>query len=366
MTDFILYGSQASLFTGKARAYLTWKGVGFDEVAVNGAVMKEVILPNVGWPVVPVVKMPDGSIVQDTADIIDAVEALHPKPSVMPASPVLQFASQLMQLYADQWLTVPAMHYRWNYNEDWIFGEFGRSIAPDADAETQYEVGKKSGMKFRAMVPMLGITPETIPAIEASYEAFLREFADHLAVHPYVFGGRPSYADFALYGPLYAHLYRDPESRKIMERVAPPVARWVERVGEGNALGPLVEGDEVPQTLLPLFRRHSKEHLPVLSATQALFDTWAETAEEGAEIPRMLGVVPFELEGIGGNVIARPFSLFRLQMALDVLQDMGPKDRKSAEAFLKSVGAGSLKDFKSTHRMERRNCKLCLVGGERY
>ena len=78
MTDYTLYGSQASLFTGKARAYLNWKGVSFDEIAVNQQIMKEVILPNVGWPVVPVVKMPDGTIVQDTADIIDAIEAEHP------------------------------------------------------------------------------------------------------------------------------------------------------------------------------------------------------------------------------------------------------------------------------------------------
>ncbi len=361
MTDYILYGSHASLFTGKARAYLNWKGVSFDEVAVNGAIMKDIILPNVGWPVVPVVKMPDGAIVQDTADIIDAVEAQHPAPPVMPNTPLLKFASYLMQLYADQWLTLPAMHYRWNYNEDGIFGEFGRSIAPEADPETQYEIGKRSGMKFRAMVPMLGINAETIPAIEASYESFLKEFADHLAVHPFVFGGRPSYADFALYGPLYAHLYRDPESRKIMERAAPPVARWVERVGAGETNGGLIQGDEVPPTLLPLFQRHSKEHLPVLAATQALFETWAETAEAGADIPRVLGGAPFEIEGVSGSIIARPFSLFRLQMALDVLEEMGPKDRKLAEAFLTSIGAERLADLKPSRRMERRNCKLCLV-----
>ena len=361
MTHYRLYGSQASLFTGKARAYMNWKGVTFDEVAVNGDVMKEVILPNVGWPVVPVVQMPDGKIVQDTADIIDAIEAQHPEPRVLPESPILQLASYLMQLYADQWLTLPAMHYRWNYNEDWIFGEFGRSIASEADAETQYEIGKKSGMKFRAMVPMLGITPETEPAIEASYEAFLKEFEGHLAVHPFVFGGRPSYADFALYGPLYAHLYRDPESRKIMERAAPPVARWVERVGAGEANGALIQGDEVPPTLLPLFQRHSKEHLPVLAATHALFETWAATAEEGADIPRVLGGAPFEIEGVSGSIIARPFSLFRLQIALDVLDDMGPKDRKLAEVFLNSVGAGALMDFKLSRRLERRNCKLCLA-----
>ena len=31
MTDYTLYGSQASLFTGKARGFLRWKGARFTE-----------------------------------------------------------------------------------------------------------------------------------------------------------------------------------------------------------------------------------------------------------------------------------------------------------------------------------------------
>jgi len=55
LTDYILYGSQASLFTGKARAYMQWKGVDFEERPVTETVMKTVILPNVGWAVIPVI-----------------------------------------------------------------------------------------------------------------------------------------------------------------------------------------------------------------------------------------------------------------------------------------------------------------------
>ena len=40
MADYTLYGSQASLFTGKARGYLRWKGVNFEEVAVNDQILK--------------------------------------------------------------------------------------------------------------------------------------------------------------------------------------------------------------------------------------------------------------------------------------------------------------------------------------
>jgi glutathione S-transferase len=362
MTDFILYGSQASLFTGKVRGYMNWKGVSFEEKAVDETIMKTVILPNVGWPVVPVLQTPDGRIVQDTADIIAEIESSHSEPSVMPAGPVQRFASLLMQVFADQWLLLPAMHYRWNYNEDWIFTEFGRSSAPDAPASEHYAIGKQRGERFRAMVPLLGIDETTIPGIEASYEQFLSEFSAHLEEYDYVFGDRPSLADFALLGPLYAHLYRDPASREIMERVAPNVARWTERTISGqNREGDLLGGDVVPETLAPMFKRHSAEHFPVLEATTQLFDTWCETASSGDEVPRSFGKVPFVAGGCEGQTLALSFSLFRLQAALDALQELSGNDRANAEAFLTSVDGEKLLSFKLNRRLERKNCKLCLV-----
>jgi glutathione S-transferase len=362
MTGYILYGSQASLFTGKARAYLNWKGVPFEERAVDENIMRTVILPNVGWPVLPVLQTPDGRIVQDTADIIAEVEGAVGETSVMPDGPVQRFASLLMQVFGDQWLLLPAMHYRWNYNEDWIFTEFGRSTAPDAPESEQYAIGKKRGEKFRGMVPLLGINEATIPGIEASYEAFLSEFADHLAKHNYVFGDRPTLADFALIGPLYAHLYRDPESRKVMDRVAPSVARWVERTLSGeDHQGKLTANDGVPNTLLPMFKRHSVEHLPVLAAANDLFTQWSENASAGEEVPRALGAVPFSAEGVEGQTMAMSFSLFRLQAALDALAEMSDADRALAKEFLQSINAEELLSFKLNKRLERKNCKVCLA-----
>jgi len=48
MTAYKLYGSHASLFTGKVRAYLNWKAVPYEDCAVNEEVMKTIILPHVG------------------------------------------------------------------------------------------------------------------------------------------------------------------------------------------------------------------------------------------------------------------------------------------------------------------------------
>ncbi len=362
MTDYKLYGSQASLFTGKARGFLRWKGTRFTEHAVNEQIMREIVLAKVGWPVIPVMQTPDGDIIQDTADIINAIEASHPEPSVHPDGPVQRFVSQLLHTYADQWLVVPAMHYRWNYNEDWIYGEFGRSMAPDATAGEQYELGKKRGQMFRGFVPMLGINEETIPGIEASYEAFLAEFSAHLDAHDFVFGARPSLADFAFLGPLYAHLYRDPASGEIMKRLAPNVARWTERAiaGEGGK-GTLIGGDQIPQTLLPILRRAMAEHLPVLLASLDQFAEWLETAETGAEVPRAFGQAEFTQGGRSGKIITASFSLFRLQAALDEYADMDEAVRTRADALLDTIGGGALKSFSLPQRLERRNYKLHLA-----
>ncbi|OZB12292.1 MAG: glutathione S-transferase, partial [Hyphomonas sp. 34-62-18] len=117
MGGYTLYGAEVSYFTGKARAYLRWRGVDFHEELATQAVYRDVILPKVGWPVIPVMVTPEGEVVQDSADIIETVEAREGlSPPAIPQTPLQRFVAQLLHLYADEWLTLPAMHYRWSYN----------------------------------------------------------------------------------------------------------------------------------------------------------------------------------------------------------------------------------------------------------
>ena len=156
-------------------------------------------------------------------------------------------------------------------------------------------------------------------------------------------GGRPSLADFALYGPLYAHLYRDPASGEIMKARAPNVAEWVERLLTGAyAAGELAY--HVPETLLPILARHAAEHLPVLEQTNALLGAWAEGKTAGTEVPRALGTAMFNIEGVEGGIIARPFSLFRLQAALDVYAGLTDAERAKA-SYERKVAKGWRKIF---------------------
>lgn len=358
---YILIGSPASLFTGKVRGYLRWKGVSFEEIAAAAEVYRDTIVPRIGWPVIPVLQTPDGATLQDTADIIGAIETREGGTPIMPAGAVQGLASLMLQLYGDEWLVIPAMHYRWNYNAEWIYGEFGRTSAPGATPEEQVAIGRSIGERFRSMVPALGVDETTIPGIEASYEGFLGDFSAHLANHPFLFGTRPSLGDFALLGPLYAHLYRDPKSGELMQRIAPRVARWVNDCHQPATIGGEYLGqDECPATLQPIFRRQAAEQIPFLIETARLLAQWAGDNAPGTAVPRAVGELPFSIGGRAGKRAALTFSLYRLQAVLDYLDSLDAPDRLRADQFLSDIGAGQLSEFRLPCRLERQNYRLVL------
>ena len=361
MTAYEIFGAEVSYFTGKARAYLDWRGLNYAEHVATQDVYRDIILPNVGWPVIPVMRTPSGEIVQDTADIIAHIETAEaPTQSVWPETPLQHFVSELLHLFGDEWLVIPAMHYRWNYNEDWAYAEFGALSAPHLSEDEQYALGKKNGARFKGALPVLGVSDATVSGIETSYEAFLAEFSDHLTHHPYLLGARPTLADFAFYGPLYAHLYRDPESGKLMKKLAPKVADWTERMQAGGAQGPLAEDDTIPETLLPILKRQMREQLPALLQTSDLLKEWAAEAEPGQRVPRALGDIMIEIEGARGPAKARSFPLWRLQAALDVYHAMDDGARARADALLDRIGGADLKSL-DYPRLKRENCQVVLA-----
>src|SRR3546814_12386122 len=72
---------------------------------------------------------------------------------------------------------------------------------------------------------MVGCTPDNAPLIEAGYERLLDILAPHVGGARYLFGSRPSLADFALYGQL-AQLTIDPQPQRICRERAPVVESW--------------------------------------------------------------------------------------------------------------------------------------------
>ncbi len=360
---YVLYGAEISYFTGKVRAYLRWKGIPFEEVAADARVYREVIVPGVGFPVIPVVRTPDGRLLQDSTEIIEALEAEHPEPGCMPASPVLQLVARLLELYADEWLLLPAMHYRWHHNREWAMGAFGALSAPDASTEQQLAIGGKLAAPFAQAAVLLGAEPPMHGAIEASYEALLRELDAHFAASPCLLGERPCVADFALYGPLYAHQYLDPASGALMRRLAPNVVAWVERLRDGTLSrdGAWPSGDAVPATLLPILARMMREQLPILRDSIVRLQAWMAEHPGQRSVPRSLGLHDFSLEGVQGRRIVRPYSLWMLQRARDAWLALPPARHAEATRLLASVGGEAFMQLQDLPRLEREGLSVRLA-----
>lgn len=235
----VLYGAEVSYYTAKIRAYLACKRIPFVERLATRAVFAEEILPRVGWPVIPVLVTPEGVTVQDTSDMIDLLEARYPVPPALPPGGVGRVLSYLLELLGDEWLKLPALHYRWHYDYDFAVAEFGRNNDPELAPDEQRRIGAKIAARFQGWREPLGINAASVPAIEADYLAFLAALDRHFAVMPWLLGATPSLGDFAFYGPLYAHLYRDPNSGQVLRAHAPRVADWIERLRDGPACAPL-------------------------------------------------------------------------------------------------------------------------------
>lgn len=362
--SYTLYGAPLSLYTGKARAYLIYKQVPYEEVFSSMSVYKSIIIPNTGVRFVPVVKTEQDEYLQDTSHIIDTLEQRHSQRPVIPGGPKQKLLSYLFELWADEWLLIPAMHYRWNKdNFPFIYQEFGKIIAPRMPAFIRAFIGKKVGAKFKGFVPALGISEKSIPAIEGWYENHvLPHLNQHFAKHDYLLGEAPTLGDFALMGPLYAHLYRDPAPGALMRKVAPNVAKWVERMNQPlSKAGELLPDDQIPETLLPILQRMFKEQWPVLVNTVKAIEKWAAAHPNGSKVPRTVGYHAFTIGDVSEQRAIMTFNQWKMQRVLDCYQGLDASEKQQCDALLEQVdGLAAMQRIVHT-RVERVNNKLVFA-----
>lgn len=262
-------------------------------------------------------------------------------------------------------LTRHAMHYRWSYlNEQ-------RTFLLDAFTGGSGADGASRVMeRMQSYLPMLGVNPETIPAIEESFFALVDALEAHFVRYPYLFGGQPSVGDYGLLGPLYAHLGRDPVPADLMKRRAPKVARWLERMNAPNldipeypaqAAGFLAD-DEVPATLEPLFRQMADELFPELTdKIQWLQQYVAENdLQNGAAVTekphqQVIGAVKTRFRGVPFASGLQPYMLFLWQRVTDAVDGLSTGEIEQVRAWLDRVGLLPLLDLPLPIRVERRD-----------
>lgn len=361
---YTLYGAPHSLYTGKVRAYLRKQGVAFVEKMPSDPVFREMILPQIGRSIIPVLVCPDGQVVQDSVDIIEHFEQKGARLSAWPPGLRQQLAAHVLELYGSLGMTRHAMHYRWSFlpeQERFLLDAFGAGSGSDAAARVM--------ARMASYLPPLGVTPETAPLIERSFESLLDILEGHFARHPYLLGAQPSLGDYGLLGPMFAHLGRDPVPAGVMKRRAPKVFRWVERMNApdldmpeyANHPSGYLPEDELPETLAPLLKHVAEELFPeVLDKLVFLQKHVARLSPADGEPvsakphQRTIGLVPTSFRGVSIESGVQPYLLYLWQRITDTFAAAPIEAQASAKSYFESVGLARFLEPITGVRVERR------------
>jgi glutathione S-transferase len=380
---YVLWGAPLSLYTGKVRSYLIKKGLAYRECYPSDNFFQTRILPAIGFFVVPVLEAPDGTIVQDTSDIIEHLEGKFPEPRLFSSTPVQRTVAMLIDAFGSEALLRPAMHYRWSYlaqQEAFLRAEFGRAGSASRDPAQRDAVAAPFMRAMQVHLPPLGITPETIPAIEQAHEELLDILDRHFLGQPYILGGRPSIADFGLMAPLFAHLGRDPYPAGLMKNRAPNVFRWTERMNQpGFFDGEFPEmnedylpGDAIPETLEPLLALIFKDWGAELLATAEEYNAWVRQqpalrpgaiVSAGGEraLHASIGIIRFELRGTAVSGAAKIHGLWHFNKAAAQARTLTGTARAQFDALVRQTGGERVMAITLARPLKRENC-VVVVG----
>lgn len=265
---YVVHGLKLSYFTGKLEAYLQAKGVPFRFVEMDMADFRACARAT-GIAQMPQVQAPDGSWLTDTSAILRRFEAERPEPAFQPADPAAAFLSLLLEDAFDEWLWRPALYCRWAFEEDarLMSRQIARTMMRDLPLPLWLRRRFILDRQRRVYLREDGVTAATAPQVAALYPEVLGVLEPILASRPYLFGGRPCFADFGLFGPMFRHFASDPTPAAMMRETAPNVLAWTARLwalrpDAGRATPPV--GD-APADLDPLLALVVRDHLPELA-----------------------------------------------------------------------------------------------------
>ena len=240
-----LCGGIGSPYTNKMLAVLRYRRVPHRFVQMGspeelGTVHPPV--PKAAQRLLPKIVWPDDSATNDSTFLIEELEQKY-RPGVRSLRPPhggLAFLSDLLEDWADEWLTKSMYHYRWTH--DPVFaGEMialQQAVGPNAPPKMLDTVSSNVQQRQVSRRTVVGSNPGTYGEIEAGFGRFIELMDAHLvAGHRFLLGTRPSAADFAVFGQIHPMIRLDPNTSKSISDRSVRLCSWCVRCGRaGGAL----------------------------------------------------------------------------------------------------------------------------------
>ena len=228
---YTLYGAIGSPYSIKMRAILRYRRIPF--IWRTGPEAMQASATKVRAPVIPVLEFPDGTFANDSTVLIDDLESRYPERSIVPADPADAFLAFLIEDFADEWVTKAMFQYRWRRERDqeqmrrWLSFD----LLKGGGASNIEAMSKDFGARQVGRLPLVGCSPENYDLIEDTASELMAALETHVQERFFIFGDRPSRAEFALFGQL-VQLATDPTPQELMLKRFPYLYRWMANIDD--------------------------------------------------------------------------------------------------------------------------------------
>ncbi len=335
-TPLRMMGAPGSPYTRKMRAVLRYRRVPFVFIQQNSPEAKN--LPTAKVALLPTFYLPNEAgetvAVTDSTPLIRRFEGAFDGRSVVPPHPAMAFLNELLEDYADEWLTKCMFHYRWYHEAD---ATKARRILPlwgiaNVTDEQIAPIQQMIGDRQIERLGVVGSNDVTAEVIEESYRSFLGTFDTQLQKSRYLFG-RPASADFAIMGQLTCLALFDPTPSALTAELAPRVYAWTEVMEDLSGTEPEEKDwaitSETTETIRGLLGEVGRYYAPFLLAN-------ADAVERKAE--------QVDTEIAGRRWVQKPFPYQRkclgwLRESYDALD---ADARSTVDGILKGTGCETL------------------------
>lgn len=249
-SNYLIVGAEESPYSVKVRSYFRYKNI--PHTWSTRAESGDVFAQHAKLPLIPLVVTPNSNGIQDSTPIIERMEAKFPDPSIHPIEPICRFVSMLLEEFGDEWGNKWMFHFRWAREIDQVgcARRIAAMVNPNADEEQIAKASQSIRERMVGRVWFVGSNALTAPLIESSFQDSLDLLDQHLESRQYLFGDRPSFADFGLWGQIY-NANRDHTPAQLISKTR-NIQAWLDRMLNPVSLGPYEDWSSLSSTMNPL------------------------------------------------------------------------------------------------------------------